>query len=72
MVLTSAGILGFASLAGNRPNIKIRFGDVMVAVLGIATVIIVIFYVLIVSTWDDEEAAEGEGGQEAAVVLVVG
>ena len=71
-VLTSAGILGFAALAGTRPNMKIRFGDVMVAVIGIATVIIVIFYVLIVSTWDDEEAAEGEGGQEAAVVQIVG
>ncbi len=71
-VLTSAGILGFASLAGTRPNVKIRFGDVMVAVIGIATVVIVIFYVLIVSTWDDEEAAEGEGSQEAAVVLIVG
>ena len=70
-VLTSAGILGFASLAGSRPNVKIRFGDVMVAVIGIATVIIVIFAVLIAGGSEDE-AAEGEGGEEASVVIVVG
>jgi hypothetical protein len=69
-VLTAAGILGFASLAGSRPNIKIRFGDVMVAIIGIATVIIVIFYVLIVGTWDDEPEGD-EGGEEAAIAFVV-
>lgn len=70
-VLTAGGILGFAALAGSRPNVNVRFGDVMVAVIGIATVIIVIFAVLIAGS-SEEEAAEGEGGEEAAVVMVIG
>lgn len=70
-VLTAGGILGFAALAGSRPNVNVRFGDVMVAVIGIATVIIVIFAVLIAGS-SEEEAAEGEGGEEAAVLIVIG
>jgi hypothetical protein len=70
-VLTSAGILGFATLAGSKPNMKIRFADVMVAVIGIATVIIVIFAVLIVGNGGEEPEGEGEGGEEAAITLVL-
>ncbi|MGA7097628.1 MAG: hypothetical protein WB245_08685 [Acidimicrobiia bacterium] len=46
-VLTAAGILVFASLAGSRPNMRISFGELMVAIIGIGTVIVVILVVLI-------------------------
>ncbi|MGA7227547.1 MAG: hypothetical protein WBZ45_04990, partial [Acidimicrobiia bacterium] len=45
-VLTAAGILVFASLAGSRPNMRISFGELMVAIIGIGTVIVVILVVL--------------------------
>lgn len=45
-VLTAAGILAFASLAGSRPNMRISFGELMVAIIGIGTVIVVILLVL--------------------------
>ena len=68
-VITASGILLFAALAGNKPNMRLTFGEVMIAVIGIATVIVVIFMVL--NTRDsgehDEEAAE----PETAVVQLV-
>ena len=36
-ILTAAGILGFASLAGTKPNIRLSLGEVMVALIGRAS-----------------------------------
>jgi len=69
-IVTSLGILGFASLAGTRPNVKISFGEVMVALIGIATVLLIVFAVLFARS-----AGEGggeEAGEEAAAVLIIG
>jgi hypothetical protein len=68
-VLTAGGILGFAALAGNRPEMRISLGDLLVAVAGIGAVLIVILAVLLYS--GDESAQEEEGESEAAIVLVV-
>lgn len=68
-ILTAGGILGFAALAGNRPEMRISLGDLLVAVAGIGAVLIVILAVLLYSS--DETAHEEEGESEAAVVLVV-
>ena len=38
-IVAATGILGFATLAGSRPNMKISFGEVMVAVVGIGIVL---------------------------------
>lgn len=67
-IVTALGILGFASLAGNRPNVKISFGEVMIALLGIVTVLIIVFAVLLAR----DSGEESEAGQEAAAVLIVG
>ena len=68
-VITAAGILAFAALGGNKPNMRLSFGEVMIAVLGIATVILVIFMVL--NTRDTGEQEEENGGAEAAVVQLL-
>jgi len=68
-ILTSLGILGFASLAGTRPNIKISFGEAMVALIGIATVLLIVFAVLLARS--PGEGNEEEAGEEAAVILIL-
>jgi hypothetical protein len=67
-ILTAVGILGFATLGGARPNIKLSFGDVMVAVIGIGIVIVVILAVLFALNPEEESEAPAAGA-EAAVVL---
>ncbi len=70
-ILTAAGILGFASLAGTKPNIKLSFGEVMVAVIGIGTVIVFILAVMFARS-PDEEPEEPAAESEAAITLVLG
>ena len=69
-ILVAGGILAFASLAGNRPNIRLSFGEVMVAVISIGTVLIVILAVLFARGPAEESDHSGEA--EAGVVLIVG
>ncbi len=70
-ILTAGGILSYASLAGSRPNIKLGFGEVMVAVVGIGIVVVVILAVLFARS-PDEEHEEPAAEPEAAVTLVIG
>jgi len=67
-IVTALGILGFASLAGTRPNMKISFGEAMVALIGIATVLLIVFAVLFARSSGDPE---GEAGEEASVVHIL-
>ena len=68
--LTAIGVLMFASLAGSKPNMKISFGEFMVAVVGIGVVIVIVLLTLsAVNQAEDHE--EGEAEAEAAIVLVV-
>jgi hypothetical protein len=67
-IVTALGILGFASLAGTRPNVKISFAEAMVALIGIATVLLIVFAVLLARS--PGEGGEAETGEEAAIVLV--
>lgn len=69
-ILTAGGILGFASLAGSKPEMRISFGELMVAVAGIGTVLIIIVAVLFY-TGQSEEHEEDAGPEEAAVVSVL-
>lgn len=68
-IITAAGILGFATLAGSSPNMKISFGEVMVAVAGIGIVLILIFAVLFAQ--NPTGAHEEPGPEEAAVTLLL-
>jgi hypothetical protein len=68
-IITALGILGFASLAGTRPNVKITFGEAMVALVGILTVLLIVFAVLFARGSGEEPE---EAGQEAAAVLILG
>jgi len=69
-ILAAAGILGFASLAGTKPNIKLSFGEVMVALIGIGTILVFILAVLFARSPEDE-SEEPAAEPEAAVVLVI-
>ncbi len=46
-VVTAGGILGFAALAGSKPNIRVSLGEVMVALIGIGTVVAIILAVFV-------------------------
>ncbi len=67
-ILTSGGILGFASLAGGRPQMRISFGELLVAVAGIAVVLVIIIAILFYSGQDEHST---ENGEEAAVVSLI-
>ncbi len=60
-ILTASGILGFAALAGSKPQMRISFGDVMWALLGIGTVLVIIISVLLYQSSGEshDEPAEG-------------
>lgn len=68
-VLVAGGILGFAALSGTKPEMKISFGELMVAVAGIATVLIIIVAVLFYTGGNDQEAEDAE--HATAVTLTV-
>ena len=70
-ILVAGGILAFASLAGNRPNIRLSFGEVMVAVIGIGTVLIVILAVLFARS-SASESDHSANETKAGVVQIVG
>ena len=68
-ILIASGILGFATLAGSRPNMKIGLGEVMVAVAGIGIVLLLIFAVLFAQ--NPSGGHEEEEAEEAAVTLLL-
>jgi hypothetical protein len=63
--------LAFASLGGSRPNIKLSFGDVMVAVIGIGAILVFILAVLFARS-PEEGAEEPPAETEAAAIFIVG
>ncbi len=65
-ILASAGVLGFASLAGSKPNMKISFGEFLVALAGIGVIIILVFAVL--NNTGGEETHEEDVSQGEATV----
>jgi hypothetical protein len=68
-VIVAVGILGFASLAGNRPEVRITTSDLVVAFAGIATVILVVLAVMFMNS-DTEHEENGEGDAHAVVHLI--
>lgn len=45
-IIAAGAVLGIAAIVGSRPNMRVRFGEVVVAILGIATVIVIIVAVI--------------------------
>lgn len=68
-IITAGGILGFSALAGSRPEMRISFGDLMVAVIGIGVVLIIIISVLFAN--QGEEHSDEPPGEEAAIVRLI-
>ena len=70
-MVAAAGILGFAALAGNKPEMRISWGDMVWALLGIGTVLLIVISVLFAIGGDEEEHTEEPTGEEAAVVQLL-
>jgi MFS family permease len=67
-IIAAIGILGFAALAGTKPEMRISFGDAMVALIGIGVVLVIIISVLFATTGDDHSEEPPEG---SAVVRLI-
>ena len=59
--------LGFATLAGSKPEMRISLGDVLVAIAGIGTVLVIIVAVLLFNSSGEEE----EGGDDSNATAIV-
>lgn len=57
-IITAGGILGFAALSGNRPNVRISLGELMVALAGIGTVLLIVLAVLAFRDGGDDHEVE--------------
>ncbi len=69
-IIAAGGILGFAALVGNRPQVKISLGEMMVAVIGIGTVLLILIAVLVFRD-GDSGGDHTEPDPESAVVLLI-
>ncbi|HSJ35051.1 MAG TPA: hypothetical protein VLB85_08355 [Acidimicrobiia bacterium] len=64
-VFAAAAILGIATMSASRPTMRVTFGEVLVAVAGIATVVLIIFAVIQTQSGPhEEEEAEAEAPAE--------
>jgi hypothetical protein len=68
-MITAGGILGFAALAGSKPNMRITFGELLVAVIGLGTVLLVLLLVLVFRSPDHTESEEPEARPVVVRVL---
>jgi len=68
-VLAAGGILGFAALAGSKPEMRISMGDLVWALVGIGTVLAIVISVLLY-TGGGEEHSE-EPAETGAVISVI-
>jgi hypothetical protein len=68
-VLVSASILGIASLSASRPGMRIRSGEFLVALGGIAVVIMIIVAVFLARSGGGHEEEAEHAEASAAVVL---
>lgn len=70
-MVAAGGILGFAALAGSRPEMRISWGDMVWALLGIGTVLLIVIAVLFAVGGDEEDHSEEPASDEAAVVQLI-
>ncbi len=68
-VLVASGILGFATLAGGKPEMRITGGDLLVAVAGIGTFLLILLAVLLI--YSDEGPEEGASEENTAIVVEI-
>jgi hypothetical protein len=68
-VIVSASILGIASLSASRPGMRIRSGEFLVALGGIAVVIMIIVAVFLARSGGGHEEEEAEHAEAAAAVV---
>lgn len=68
-IVAAGGILGFSALAGSKPEMRISFGDVVWALVGIGAVLIIVISVLLY-TGNEEHTEEPATGDTAAVLVL--
>lgn len=76
-IFAAGSILGISAISASRPTMRITFGEFLVAVAGVATVVLIIFAVIQTRAEPSEEASEEpaateqtageEGGEEGDV-----
>ena len=69
-IVVASGILGFAALAGSQPQMRITGGDLLVAVVGVGTVLLILVAVLLINSGEGHEESAPEG-QTPVVVKIV-
>jgi MFS family permease len=68
-IVAAGGILGFSALAGSKPEMRISFGDVVWALVGIGVILVIVISVLLHTGDGDHE--DEPAGEAAAAVLVI-
>ncbi|HEX7099177.1 MAG TPA: hypothetical protein VF377_08040 [Acidimicrobiia bacterium] len=63
-IFAAASILGIAAISASRPTMRITFGEFLVAVAGVATVVLIIFAVIQTRAEPSEEATEEPAATE--------
>jgi MFS family permease len=69
-ILAAGGVLAFASLAGTKPNMRISFGEFLVALAGIGAIILLVFAILN-NTGGSEENPESSATQRVVAISTV-
>jgi hypothetical protein len=69
-ILVASGILGFAALAGSQPHMRITGTDLLVAVVGIGTVLLILVAVLLINSGEGHEESAPEEHTAVVVQLV--
>lgn len=68
-IVAAGGILGFSALAGSKPEMRISFGDVVWALVGIGAILVIVISVLLY-TGDEEHEEEPASGGAAATLII--
>lgn len=71
-VFAAGAILGVSAMAASRPTMRVTFGEFLVAVAGIATVVLIVFAIIQTQSGPHQEDEETPAAEEALAFPVSG